>query len=90
MIALAGAVLAAAAAIPWLLASSPGTSAAKIPARTPARPFATLPAPTDPHAVESAAFKPGTVTLAAGMFNGDVDLWDTTTRNITVRTPPST
>ena len=86
VIGLAGAVLAAAAAIPWLLASSPGTPAAKNPARTqsttPARPFATLPAPAGSHAVESAAFKPGTVTLAAGMFNGDVDLWDTTTRKI--------
>ena len=87
VIALAGAVLAAAAAIPWLLASSPGTPAAKIPARTqatvPARPFATLPAPAGSDAVESAAFKPGTATLAVGMFNGDVDLWDTTTRTIT-------
>ncbi len=87
MIALAGAVLAAAVAIPWLLASSPGTPAAKIPATTqataPARPFATLTAPAGSHAVESAAFKPGTATLAVGMFNGDVDLWDTTTRNST-------
>jgi WD40 repeat protein len=87
VIALAGAVLAAAAAIPWLLASSPGTPAAKIRARTqattPARPFAALPAPVGSRAVESAAFKPGTVTLAAGMFNGDVDLWDTATRKIT-------
>jgi WD40 repeat protein len=87
VIALAGAVLAAAAVIPWLLASSPGTPAAKFPARTqattPTRPFATLHAPAGSHAVESAAFKPGTVTLAAGMFSGDVDLWDTTTRNIT-------
>jgi WD40 repeat protein len=84
--ALAGAVLIAAGAIPLLLASSPGTSAAKLPAgtqaTTPARPFATLYPPAGSHAVESAAFKPGTVTLAAGMFSGDVDLWDTTTRNI--------
>jgi hypothetical protein len=88
VIALAGAVLAAVAAIPWLLASGPGTPAAKIPARTHAstlaRPFATLPAPLGFDPVESAAFKPGTVTLAAGMYNGDVDLWDTTTtRSIT-------
>ena len=87
VVALAGAVLAAAAAIPWLLASNPGTPAAKIPARTqattPTRPFATLPAQAGAHAVESAAFKPGTVTLAAGLLNGDVDLWDTTTRKIT-------
>jgi WD40 repeat protein len=87
VIALAGAVLSAAVVIPLLVASSPGTSAAKIPARTqattPARLFATLHPPAGSHAVESAAFKPGTVTLAAGMFSGDVDLWDTTTRNIT-------
>jgi hypothetical protein len=86
-IALAGAVLVAAAAITWLLASGPLTSAGKTPARspatTPARPFATLPAPAGSGAVESAAFKPGTATLAAGMFDGDVDLWGTTTRNIT-------
>ncbi len=87
LIALAGAVLSAAVAIPLLLASRPGSSAAKIPARTqattPARPFATLYPPAGSHAVESAAFKPGTVTLAAGMFSGDVDLWDTTTRKLT-------
>ena len=87
VIALAGAVLAAAAAISWLLASGPGTPAAKTSARTqattPASPFATLAGPAGSHAVESAAFKPGTVTLAAGMFNGDVDLWHTTTGNIT-------
>jgi WD40 repeat protein len=87
VVALAGAVLAAAAAIPWLLASNPGTPAVKIPARTqattPTRPFATLPTPAGAHAVESAAFKPGTVTLAAGLFDGDVDLWDTTTGNRT-------
>jgi serine/threonine-protein kinase len=87
VVALAGAVLAAVAAIPWLVAFSPGTPAAKIPARTqattPARPFATLPAPLGFDPVESAAFKPGTVTLAAGMYDGDVDLWDTTTRSIT-------
>ena len=78
--------LSAAVAIPWLLASSPGATAGKTPARTqattPARPSATLTAPVGSHAVESAAFKPGTATLAVGMFNGDVDLWDTTTRNI--------
>jgi serine/threonine-protein kinase len=87
VIALAGAVLAAAAAISWLLAYGPGTPAAKTSAgtqaTTPARPFATLAGPAGSHAVESAAFKPGTVTLAAGMFNGDVDLWHTTTANIT-------
>jgi serine/threonine protein kinase len=98
VIALAGAVLAAAAAIPWLLAASPGGTAAKTPARTQrtglatglaaglatglARPSATLPAPVGSHSVESAAFKPGTATLAVGMFNGDVDLWDTTTKKI--------
>jgi len=85
LIALAGAVLAAAAVIPWLLVSSPGTPAAKIPARTqgtaPASPFATLVAPAGSHAVESAAFKPGTATLAAGMYNGDVDLWNAATGN---------
>jgi WD40 repeat protein len=87
VLALGGAVLAAAATIPWLLASSPGTPAAKNPARTqattPARPFATLTAPAGSDPMESAAFKPGTVTLAAGMFNGDVDLWDTMTRSRT-------
>ena len=86
-VALAGAVLAAAAAIPWVLTDHPGPPAAKIPASPqagpPSRPFATLPAPAGAHAVESAAFKPGTVTLAAGMFDGDVDLWDTTTGNRT-------
>ena len=87
VITLAGAVLAFAAAIPWLLASSPGTPAAKTPARTqattPTGPFATLPATVGANPVESAAFKPGTVTLAVGLFRGDVDLWDTTTRHIT-------
>ena len=67
---LAGAALAAAAAVPWLPASGPGTPAARIPATTqaavPARPFAALPAPAGPTPVESAAFKPGTVTLAVG------------------------
>jgi hypothetical protein len=82
VIALAGAVLVAAVAIPWLLASSPGAPAAKTQATTLARPSATLTAPAGSHAVESAAFKPGTATLAVGMFNGDVDLWDTTTKNI--------
>ena len=57
----------------------PRTRPGRNPRRLP-RPFATLPAPAGSDAVESAAFKPGTVTLAAGMFNGDVDLWDTTTR----------
>ncbi len=46
----------------------------------PTRPFAVLPAPAGPNPVESAAFKPGTATLAVGLFTGDVDLWDTTTR----------
>jgi serine/threonine-protein kinase len=86
LIALAGAVLAAAAAVSWLLASSPGTPAAKAPAKTQAttsaRLSATLTAPAGSHAVESAAFKPGTATLAVGMFNGDVDLWDTTTKKM--------
>jgi WD40 repeat protein len=87
VIALAGTVLVAAVAVPWLLASSPGTPAAKNPAKTrvttPTRPFATLPPQDGEHAVESAAFKPGTITLAAGMYSGDVNLWDTTTENIT-------
>jgi WD40 repeat protein len=86
VIALAGTVLAAAVAIPWLLASGPGATAGKTPARTQAttlaRLSATLAAPAGSHSVESAAFKPGTATLAVGMFNGDVDLWDTTTKKI--------
>jgi serine/threonine-protein kinase len=82
VIAGAGAVLVAAVAIPWLLISSPGATAAKTPAGTQARPSATLTAPAGSHAVESAAFKPGTATLAVGMFNGDVDLWNTTTKKI--------
>ncbi|MGH3165299.1 MAG: WD40 repeat domain-containing serine/threonine protein kinase, partial [Trebonia sp.] len=86
VIALAGAVLAAAVAIPWLLASNPGATAARSSAgtrpATPARPFATLSAAADSSSVESAAFKPGTPTLAVGKFNGDVDLWNTTTRKI--------
>jgi serine/threonine-protein kinase len=86
VIAGAGAVLVAAVAIPWLLTSSTGATAAKTPAitraTTLARPSATLTAPAGSHAVESAAFKPGTATLAVGMFNGDVDLWNTTTRKI--------
>ena len=61
----------------------PGRQDPGQPTAAPARPFATLYDPAGSHAVESAAFKPGTVTLAAGMFNGDVDLWDTTTRNRT-------
>ncbi len=84
VIGLAGTVLVAAVAIPRLLASSPGAPVAKTPARTqaatPARPSAALAAPVGSHAVESAAFKPGTATLAVGMFNGDVDLWDTATK----------
>jgi serine/threonine-protein kinase len=83
VIALAGAALVAAVAIPWWLSSGPGATAAKTPAGTLARLSATLAAPTGSHAVESAAFKPGTATLAVGMFNGDVDLWDTTTKKIT-------
>jgi WD40 repeat protein len=83
VIALGGAVLAAAVAVPWVLASHSGPPAAKIPARTlaatPARPFATLPGPAGTNPVESEAFKPGTATLAVGLFTGDVDLWDTTT-----------
>jgi Protein kinase domain len=87
VIALAGAVVVAAVAIPWWLASSPGATAAKTPARSQATTLAglsaTLTAPAGSHAVESAAFKPGTATLAVGMFNGDVYLWDTTTKKIT-------
>jgi hypothetical protein len=87
VIALSGAVLAAAAAVPWLLASSPGTPAAKITARTqattPARPFATFLAPAGSAGVVSAAFKPGTVTLAVSMGDNDVYLRDITTRTIT-------
>jgi serine/threonine protein kinase len=86
VLALAGAALVTAVAIPWVLASSPGAPAEKAPARTQpttlARPSAVLSAPPGSHSVESAAFKPGTATLAVGMFNGDVDLWDTTARNI--------
>jgi WD40 repeat protein len=82
VIAGAGAVLVAAVAIPWLLTSSHGATAAKTQAGTQARPSATLTAPAGSHAVESAAFKPGTATLAVGMFNGDVDLWNTTTKKI--------
>jgi serine/threonine-protein kinase len=90
VIALAAAVLAAAAAITWSLASSPGVTAAKTPAKTPAGTqatmlaslSATLAAPAGRQAVESAAYKPGTATLAVGLGGGDVDLWDTTTRKI--------
>jgi serine/threonine-protein kinase len=86
VIAGAGAVLVAAVAIPWLLASSHGATAPKTPASTQAttlaRPSAILTAPAGSHAVESAAFKPGTATLAVGMFNGDVDLWNITTKKI--------
>jgi WD40 repeat protein len=93
----AGVVLAAAVAIPWLLSSSPDatagkatgskttaseTTGSKTPAGTQATLSATLPAPAGSHAVESAAFRPGTATLAVGMFNGNVDLWDTTTRSL--------
>ena len=87
VIGLAGAVLVAAVAIPWWLLSSPGGPVAKTPARTRAaalaRPSAILAAPVGSHAVESAAFKPGTATLAVGLFNGDVDLWDTAAKKIT-------
>jgi hypothetical protein len=92
VISLTGALLAAAVAIPWWLASSAGSTAAKTAAtNTPAPrtqattmavPSATLTAPAGSHAVESAAFKPGTATLAVGMFNGDVDLRNTTTKKI--------
>jgi serine/threonine-protein kinase len=86
VIALAGAVVVAAVAVPWLLTSSPGATAAKAPAgpqsATTATLSATLSAPAGSHSVESAAFKPGTATLAVGMFNGDVDLWDTMTKKI--------
>ena len=87
MVALAVAVLAVGAPASWLLASGPGTSAAKVPAGTqatpPARPFATLSPRAVSGAVESAAFKPGTATLAAGMYDGDIGLWDTTARSKT-------
>ncbi len=87
VIGLAGAVLAGAAAISWLLASSPGTPPAKIPARTqatvPTRPFATFPPPVGSAGVVSEAFKPGTATLAVSMGDNDVYLRDTTTRTIT-------
>ena len=87
MIALAGAVLAAVVAIPWLFASSPGTPAAKIPARTqattPTRPYATLPSPSGVSDVASMAFNPGSATLAVSMLNNDVYLWNTTKRTIT-------
>jgi serine/threonine-protein kinase len=82
LITLASAALAAAVAIPLLLASSPGATTGKTQARTQATLLATLPAPAGSHAVESAAFEPGTATLAVGMFNGNVDLWDTTTKKI--------
>ncbi|HEX4287325.1 MAG TPA: serine/threonine-protein kinase [Trebonia sp.] len=86
VIALAGAVVVAAVAVPLLLASSHGATAAKTAAgaqpATPATLSATLSAPAGSHSVESAAFKPGTAILAVGMFNGDVDLWDTTTKKI--------
>jgi hypothetical protein len=90
MIALAGAILAAAVAIPWWLASGPGATAAKTPAKTPARTqattlarlSATFPAPAGSHGVESAAFG-AAGALAVGTFNGDVDLWDTVTKDIT-------
>src|SRR6185437_17034591 len=86
VIALTGVVLAAAVTVSWVLASGPGATAAKAPARTGAAtlvgPSATLAAPAGSHAVESAAFKPGTATLAVGMYNGSVDLWDTATGKI--------
>ncbi len=89
LIGVAGAVLVAAVAIPWWLLSDPG-AVAKTPAETSARtraatlarPSATLAAPVGSHAVESAAFKPGTATLAVGLYNGDVDLWDTAGKKI--------
>jgi serine/threonine-protein kinase len=95
VIALAGVVLAAAVAIPWWLTSGPapavGKTSAGTPAATSAGPSATLAAPAGSHAVESAAFKPGTATLAVGLYNGDVDLWNTATRKIAgiLRYPPS-
>jgi serine/threonine-protein kinase len=87
VIALAGAVIVAAVAIPWLLTSSHGSGAAKTAASTQSATLATLSAtlsaPAGSHSVESSAFKPGTATLAVGMFNGDVDLWDTATKKLT-------
>jgi len=82
VIGVAGAVLVAAVAIPWLLASNPAKTPARTQAATPARPSAALAAPVGSHAVESAVFKPGTATLAVGMYNGDVDLWDTAAKKI--------
>jgi hypothetical protein len=87
VIALAGAVLVAAVAIPWWLTSGHGATAAKTAAGTQSTTLATLAAtlsaPAGGHSVESAAFKPGTATLAVGMFNGDVDLRNTATQKIT-------
>jgi hypothetical protein len=79
VIALAGATLVAAVAIPWWVASGRGATTAKTPAGKRVTKLAslsaTLTAPAGSHAVESAAFKPGAATLAVGMSNGDVYLW---------------
>jgi hypothetical protein len=83
VVALAGAVLAAAAAIAWLLAPSPGAPPAKLPATTPTRPFATFLAPVGSAGVVSTAFQPGTALLAVSMGDNDVYLRDTATRTVT-------
>jgi WD40 repeat protein len=97
VVALTGAVLAAAVVIPWALArpgppgaSSPGTTATKTAARTqgataPSGPPTDL--PPDPgradQDVTSVAFKPGTTTLAVAKFSGSVYLWDTKYQSLT-------
>jgi hypothetical protein len=94
VIALTGAVLAAAVVIPRVLAqpgppgaSSPSTTATKTTARTQGATALSGPPtdlPPDPgradQDVTSVAFKPGTTTLAVGHGNGSVSLWNTTTK----------
>jgi hypothetical protein len=82
VVALAGAVLAA-AAIAWLLVPSHGAPPVKLQASTPTRPFATFLAPVGSAGVISAAFQPGTATLAVSMGDNDVYLRDTATRTVT-------